>query len=49
MADGTKFNASERIRISEAMYFMKKTKIDYSYLSSLLPEQACTPKDIENN
>ncbi|MFX1568555.1 MAG: hypothetical protein ACFFCV_09320 [Promethearchaeota archaeon] len=48
IANGTKFNAAERMFISKAMSFMKKNKIDYFYLSSLLPEKACSPKDIEN-
>ena len=43
-----KFNATQRILISKAMSFMKSNKIDYFYLSSLLPEKAFTPKDIEN-
>ncbi len=48
MVNGTKFNVAERMLIGKAMSFMKSNRIDYFYLSSLLPEKACTPKDIEN-
>jgi hypothetical protein len=48
MANGSKFNTSERTLISKAISFMKSNKIDYFYLSSLLQEKTCTPKDIEN-
>lgn len=42
-----KINQDERAYINKAVSFMKQTNKNYFYITSLLPEKACSPKDIE--
>ncbi|MFX0083693.1 MAG: hypothetical protein ACFE94_18235, partial [Candidatus Hodarchaeota archaeon] len=39
---------NERVYINKAVNLMKTTNLDYFFIKSLLPEEECNPKDIEN-
>lgn len=47
-SENIKIKQDERAYIDKAVSFMKQTNKKYFYIASLLPEQTCSSKDIDN-
>ncbi|MFX1575007.1 MAG: hypothetical protein ACFFB0_19895 [Promethearchaeota archaeon] len=47
-SENVKIKQDERAYIDKAVSYMKQTKKKYFYIASIIPENTCSPKDIEH-